>query len=187
VAVTVANLTEGPGTLYTAPFGTTEPLDTALASAPAAPWVDCGGTQGGVKLKVAQTYKELEVDQVVDIPGRRLTKREITIDTNLAEPTMANLKLSLNDGTVTTGTGTAGFEPAYATSAVSPTYTALLLDGYAPGGPQWRRRVVLRKVLSVEDVESAYQKDDQTFIPVTFSAHYVSASIAPFRVVDQTA
>ena len=48
-----------------------------------------------------------------------------------------------------------------------------------------RRRVVVRKVLSIDDVETAYKKDEMNLFPVTFAAHYVSASIKPFRVIDQ--
>lgn len=189
MGVTASNLTEGPGTLYSGLFGAVEPLDASVNAAPAASaWTDMGGTMDGSTFRIAQTYKELEVDQVVDVPGRRLTKRDVSIKTNLAEPTLANLASALNASAPVTGTGYASYDPAFATSAVNPTYSAYILDGYAPGGVGgFRRRVILRRALSTDDVESSYKKDGQTVIPVTFSGHYVSAAIAPFHIVDQTA
>ena len=45
--------------------------------------------------------------------------------------------------------------------------------------------VILRKVLSSDNVEFAYKKEDQTVFSVTWSVHYVSNSIAPFKIVDE--
>lgn len=182
MAVTVSNLILGPGTLYFGVFGAAEPL--SITTEPASPaWSDVGGTTDGVTLTINQEYTELEVDQVVDIPGRRLTKRELTISTNLAEATLKNLALTLNDpSSVTEATGLATLTPAYGSSATQPNYAALIFDGFAPNGK--RRRVIARRVLSVDNTEFAYKKDEQSVFSVTFSAHYVSASVAPFIVLD---
>lgn len=185
--VTVANLIQGPGTLYRGAFGATEPADTAVnTTPPSSSWTDLGGTQDGVKLVISHEYKELEVDQIVDIPERRLIKREPRIETNLAEATLTNLTYALNDttGTTSSGAGFAAFDPTNTTSATQPTYGAYILDGFAPSG--FRRRVFLRRALTVEGIESSYKKDDQTLFPVKFSGHYVSASVRPYRIVDQT-
>jgi hypothetical protein len=191
VAVTTTNLIMGPAALYTGAFGETEPAVTAegIGAAPSSDdWTDVGGTTDGLSLKIAQEYKELEVDQIVDVPGRRLTKRDFSLETNMAEPTLENLSVALNGGTVTVGTsgaaGTTTYEPDDTTSATQPTYRALIVDGYSPDSN--RRRVIVRKVLSTAGVETAYKKDDQTVFKVTFSAHYVSPSIKPFKIVDET-
>jgi hypothetical protein len=185
MSVTTTNLIMGPATLYSGAFGATEPADAAVNATPAvSAWTDTGGTNGGVKLTVDQKYTELTVDQIVDRVGSRLTNREFTVETDLAEATLTNLSLALNGGTAATGSGFASFEPNYASSASQPTYVAVLLDGYAPSS--LRRRVIVRKALSTAKVESSYTKDKQTFIPVTFTGHYVSSSIAPIHVVDQT-
>ncbi|MCW2898571.1 MAG: hypothetical protein JWO67_836 [Streptosporangiaceae bacterium] len=189
MAVTTSNLIQGPADLYSAPFGATEPADTnaAVAAPPTTPWVDCGGTDGGLKLAVDQKYGVLAVDQIVDRAGSRLIGRDFALGTNLAEATLANLQLALGGGgTVTTGTAPAAstFEPAFASSATQPIYSAFCMDGWAPGGA-FRRRVILRKGLSTAKVESTYTKDKQTFIPVEFTGHYVTAAIAPIHVADQ--
>ena len=186
MSVTGTNLVQGPATLYSGAFGAAEPLDTAVNTTPAASsWTDVGGTQDGVKLTIDQSYTELEVDQVVDRVGSRLTKRDFTVETSMAEPTLANLSLALNGGTSASGAGYASFDPSFASSATQPTYKALLFDGWAPGGT-FNRRVIVRKALSTDAVEMAYTKDKQTLYGVKFSGHYVSASIAPVHVVDQT-
>jgi hypothetical protein len=186
VSVTATNLVQGPATLYTGAFGATEPADAVVnAVPPASSWTDVGGTQDGFKLTVDQSYAELEVDQVVDRVGSRLTKRDFTVETSLAEPTLANLSLALNGGTSASAAGYASFEPSFASSATQPTYKALLADGWAPGGA-FNRRMIVRKALSTDAVEIGYTKDKQTLFGVKFSGHYVSASISPIHIVDQT-
>lgn len=191
MGVTVTNLTAGPADIYTAAFGAAETgLFVAAWSAPAsATWTDMGGTDDGIKLVIDQNYMELQVDQIVDIPGRRLTKREITVETKMAEPTMANLKLALNAGTVTASAAFTQFDPVTGdTSATQPNYTAVLFDGWAPATTALRRRVLARRMLSIDGVkDSEYKKDGQTFFGVKFSGHYVSASTAPFKLHDFTA
>lgn len=185
MSVTTTNLIMGPATLYIGNFGATEPADTAVNGTPAASaWTDLGGTQDGAKMAVDQTYTDLEVDQIVDVAGARLTKRLFTIETNLAEPTLENLKYLLNDGTAASGTGFKSFEPVYASSATQPTYRALILDGFSPN--QLRRRFIIRKCLSNDKVESTYKKDGQTLFTVKWSGFYVTAGIAPFKTIDET-
>jgi hypothetical protein len=187
MGVTVNNLIAGPADIYIGAFGAAEPADSAVATAPAsAAWTDMGGTNDGVKWSVDQDFLEMEVDQVVDRVGSRLTKRMIKVETQLAEATLANIVNVLNGGTVTASAAFATYDPATATSATQPTYRALLFDGWAPGASPFRRRVIVRRVLNIDGMkEHTYSKDKQLFVPVTFTAHYVSASTLPFKIVDQ--
>ncbi len=185
MSVTASNLVMGPATIYSGAFGAAEPAETTVNSTPAtSAWTDLGGTLDGAELKVDQKYTDLMVDQIVDKAGGRLTERTIEVTTKLAEPTLANLGFVLNDGTAASGSGFNSFEPNFATSATQPTYRALLLDGYGPNS--FRRRVILRKVLSTAGVKFAYKKGDQTVYDVTFTCYYVSNSISPFHVTDAT-
>jgi len=188
MAVTVTNLTLGPGELFRGEFGAAEPTDTEIntdmsAVASAADWADMGGTQGGITLELNQEYTELEVDQVVDIPGRRLTKREFKINSNLAEPTLENFQLAANGGTITEAAGSRAYEPSMDDSGDTPTYSALVFDGYGPNS--LKRRVIARRVLNVASVGQEYMKDSQTLFPVEFSCHYVTKAIRPFRYIDE--
>lgn len=183
--ITVTNLTQGPGDLYSGAVGAVEPADTSINISPAASaWNGLGGTSGGVKLTIVQTYDELDVDQIVDIPGRRKTKREYNIDTSLAEPTLENFQLALNETPPVTGSNWKSVTPTNDNSASQPNYIALIFDGYAPGS--FRRRVIGRRMLSTNNATLEYGKKNQTLIPVTFGAHFVSSVITPFKIVDQT-
>lgn len=184
MAVTVTNLIQGPGTLYYAEFPAEEPDEGDVnTTPPTSTWTDVGGTQDGVTLTVEREFAELEVDQIVDVPERRITKRDLQVATNLAEGTLENFKLVQNGGAITSGAGYRAYDPADDVSSTQPTYSALMFDGFGPNA--LRRRFIVRKALSIESPEMAYKKDEQTLIPVTFGAHYVSASTKPFRVIDQ--
>ena len=180
MAVTTINLLQGPALARIAPFGSVEPVKgpTAATVAPDPVWTDIGGTTDGVTVNISQEYSEMEVDQLVDTPESRLVKRGFTIETNMAEATLANLKLSLNGGTLVDGE----FEPADVDSASRPAYMALMLDGPGEGGLP--RRFIGRKLLSVEGTEFAYEKEDQQVFTVTLRGHYVSKTIRPFRIIN---
>lgn len=187
MAVNVVNLIQGPATMYHGWHGTaTEIASSAINTTPAVSggWSDVGGTLDGVALNVAIEWSELAVDQIVDVPGRRMTKRDMSVQTQMAEGTIENLNRSLNGGTSATGTGFKSYEPAMDNSAVTPTYSTILLDGIAENSR--RRRVHARKTLQTEGVESSYKKDEQWVIPATFSTHYVTSSTPPFKIVDAT-
>ncbi|GAA4082714.1 hypothetical protein [Actinomadura miaoliensis] len=188
MAVTVTNLIQGPADLFVGQFGATEPPEEEVAlpvdeTSVATEWRDIGGTQGGVTLEVELEYSELEVDQIVDIPESRLTKRTFKVNTNMAEPTLENLRFAFNGGTINTGAGYKSYSPTMDNSAVSPNYSAAIFDGIAPAG--LRRRVIVRKVINEATVEQESVKDGQTLLPVELKAHYVSRSVPPFDYVDE--
>jgi len=191
MAVNVINLTMGPGELYWGSTTATLPDDDEVGNripaitAIAEEWTDLGGTNGGVTLELSLDYTELEVDQVVDIVGRRLTKREMKLNTSLAETTLENFKIANNGGEITTVTGShATFEPLNDTSSATPNYISLIFDG-VNGDSSKRRRVIARRVLSVAGVGQEYSKDSQTLFPVEFSCHFVDENTAPFKYIDE--
>lgn len=180
--VVTLNLLAGAGQLWTGSFGAAEPADPITA--PAGPdWTPVGGTDGGVTADVSQTFLELKVDQIQWKVGRQRTGLDCTVKTSLAEITLANLMLSLNGGTLdTAGLTFDQYEPPSGTDNGVMAYKALLFRGVAPSGKV--RQLVVRKVLSIDNIGKAYKKDAQTLIPVTFGAHWVSDAIAPFRYQD---
>lgn len=181
MAVTSDNLILGSATLYIASFGAAEPADAKVA--PAVAWTDLGATTDGVTITVSPDYTELVADQVIDRVGSRMTSRTITVSTNLAEATLDNFRTAVSGGTISAAAaGKKTFDLAIANSG-EPAYQALLIDGIAPGGR--KRRIVVRKVLSTDDVEFAYSKEDQTVYSVTFTAHYVDATKSPLSMIDE--
>ena len=193
MAGSTENLIQGVGFLYVATIGTSEPADADIADPPGAEWRGLGFTQEGVTLTISQEYTALEVDQLVDVPGQRLTSRNVVVATSLAEATLDNLASALNELAAqvvetAAGAGTPGtkkFEPRADGLQGEPDYAMILLDGYAPNG--FPRRVIVRRALQTGEVEAANTKDGQTVFPVEFAGHYVSSSVAPYKVVDQTA
>lgn len=181
----VENLIQGVGYLYSGALNATEPADGDVGDPPASgTWTPLGFTNEGVTITISQEYSELEVDQIADVPGRRLVKREINVATSLAEPTLENLEAILNGGTSATGAGFKNFQPDMPElGTTQPAYIALIFDGFAPGGKM--RRLLLRKALQVGDIEVASAKDGQTVFPCEFHGHYVSSTIAPYKVVDE--
>jgi hypothetical protein len=177
--VTTSNLIQGPAVLYTAVFGATEPA--TVSTAPAAAWTDVGGTKEGLELTFADEYGVLEVDQEVYDMGRRRTKRVVTAKTSLAEATLANLATAIANSAPVTNV----VEGDIGLAAFAPPYQALLIDGIAPGG--FRRRIILRRTLPTDSVGMAYKKDGQTLLPVTWSLHYVSSTIKPWKIEDAVA
>ncbi len=183
---------QGAGRMYTGVFSASaanEPSLSAINVAPqASAWTYTGFTSDGITITVDQSFSETRVDQLADRVGTKLTERQLTLQANLAEATLANLSLGFNGGTITTAASYSYYEPTYDGSELQPTYIAVLFDGYAPAsaaGVSKRRRIILRKAISTENIESAYKKDSLTLVPVTFTSHYVSDSVAPFRIIDE--
>lgn len=195
IAVNAGNLIMGPARLYVAPFGSTEPTDASVTpngttTPPSSPWVDAGGTDGGVTFEADNTYTPLAVDQLTMEVGARLTAMKFTVTTKLSEITLANLQTALNSiGTTASGTGYQTMDISVASSSTQPTYAALIIDGWAPmlstGAPALRR-IIVRKVLSQVKATLAYDKKTQQSLDCSFQAYYVSSSIAPVHVVEQT-
>jgi hypothetical protein len=184
---------QGPAKMYTGLFSLTAALEPSLANINAAPqasaWTYTGFTSDGATITINQTFSEMRVDQLADRVGSKMTERELSVATSLAEATLENFTLGFNGGTITSGANYRYFEPVYDGTELQPLYVAILLDGYAPSsstGVSKRRRFCVRKVLSTENVETAYKKDALTLVPVTFTSHYVSDTVAPFRIIDES-
>lgn len=182
--VDTANLAMGPGDIYVSDFGAAEPLDSQVNGTPAASaYTNPGGTLGGMVFTVARTYKELEVDQITETPERRLIKVEVMFKTKLAEVTFDNLVLALNGGTITDGGVThESYDPDDVTSGDSPEYKKIIFDGF--GGAGKRRRVVIRKALSTDNLDVNNAKEDQSVYPVTWTSHYVGGGVKSWRVIN---
>lgn len=100
----------GPGTLYTAPIGTTEPL--SLSSFPlAGPWVDLGYTESGTTFTTSYTAQAVMVDEEYTRISTTITDKTGVVAFALAQITAANLKLAYTGGTITTNVGDVQFEP----------------------------------------------------------------------------
>lgn len=112
MTVRTSNLLMGPAELFAGPFGAPEPANAAAAIPNV--FRDLGGTDGGAELTLGQTYTPMTVDQVAMPVGSRLTEQTCRIATSLAEATLANLRLALNQGAGTSEVQTLGLGAATA-------------------------------------------------------------------------
>jgi len=127
---------------------------------------------------------------LVDPIGARFTARTIQVMVNLLEPTLINLQIAFNNAaTVNVLSGVTTFDPQTTTSATQPIYSQLIIDGWAPtleSGLQAKRRLIVRKVLNDVKASAKYDMTNQVTWDCTFTAYYVSSTLPPFHVVDQT-
>lgn len=185
------NAVAGPADIYTGLFQAVEPADSLVNTAPpSSSWTFAGGTLGGATVNFNQAFFTLRMDQTPYPIGNRPTEITPQVVVELAEPTLANLKLSLiNNGTVVSSSGYSTYDPPNDVTVYQPTYSALIVHGWAPqstAGVTKRRMFIVRKVLSTANVGLPYKKDGQTVVPVTFTAHYVSGSVKPYHIIDET-
>lgn len=182
MTVTPGNLALGPGDLYVGEFGAPEPLIQEINNTPAtSSFPGVGGTMGGLAFTVTNTWKELDVDQIIEVPERRRTKREVSLKTSMAEITLANFTIAMTGGTTVTSNATADeYTPDDTNSGASPAYKSIIFDGF--GGSGLRRRVFVRKCLNTDNSDVQSHPDNQTVIPVTFHSHYVSAAVRSWKV-----
>jgi hypothetical protein len=190
--VVASNLVLGPCDLYVGPFGAAEPPDSAITPnpmPPGFPFIDVGGTDGGVTFEVDETLTSLTADQVTMDLGARSTETKITVTAKLAEVTLANFQLAINQiGSFAQGDGFATLDIPVGVTSTQPLYSSLIIDGFAPNLPNGmsaRRRIIVRKVLSQPKVSLVYDKKTQNSYDITWQCYYVSASVDPAHVVDQ--
>lgn len=193
MAVTPTNLCSGPATLSYGAFGTTEPAYSAITSPPGAGWTDVGMTADGtaVLLEIDHTITEFSAEQLVDPIAGRLTKRVIQVTATLQEATLQNINLALNSlTTISSGAGYSVLDPITSGAGTQPTYTALIIDGWAPttGTTETacRRRTVIRRCLSSSKVDHEWEKTKPVTYQCTWTGYYVSQSVAPYEIIDQT-
>jgi hypothetical protein len=184
----------GPASVFTGLFGATEPAYSAITSPPSSSvWTDVGGTADGtaVLLEVEHSLTEIHVEQLIDPVGARVSKRVIQVTVDLEEATLNNLNLAMNQlSTQSSGTGYTVFDPLTSITSFQPTYMAILIDGWAPttgtSETECRRRMIIRKCLSSSKADLEYEKTKPVLFHTTWTGFWVSSSIAPFEIIDQT-
>ena len=187
------SLVMGPATVYIADFESPEPLDSDITTDPSSLyWVDIGTTLDGVTILVKHEFESPELVQVPDKAMSRLKRRRITASFSMAEPTLNNILYALDNGTLDSGVGYSSYTPPAVMDRATPlTYRAVMIDGWAPGFSETnenqhrRRRVILRKCLSIEGTNMTYSKDKLTSCDVTWAVHRIDGTTPPFKIIDE--
>lgn len=139
---TPANVRVGPGWLYIAPLGSTEPTD--LAAAWDAAWVALGYTDEGPEFVFDRTVEEVMVAEELDPIKIFETRRSARVNVAAAEMTARNLQVALNGGTINVGGTVTTFEPPDAGD-----FTYVMIGWEATDGLE---RWIFRKALSSDTV-----------------------------------
>lgn len=93
---TPGNVDLGPGRLYYAPLGTTEPT-TCSAALPSA-WIAVGYTEDGTEVQTNITSEAIEVAEELDPIAFEQTRRQTQLGIQMAEATKKRLALALGAG-----------------------------------------------------------------------------------------
>lgn len=170
----------GPGRLYVAPLGTTEPT-SASAALPSA-WVAIGYTEDGSAFASDITSEPVEVAEELDPISYVNTRRLNRVSFSMAEATARNLVLALGGGAATANDGTS-VEPPDAGAEVA---VMLVWDSEETPGAS-NVRWIYRQAKPSGTIEIAHRKAPaKSLIPVTFNLEK-PASAKPFRVYPNAA
>lgn len=172
---TPLNVTLGPGRLYVAPVGTTEPTNCS-AALPSA-WVAVGYTDEGTAFQFETTTEGVVVAEEID-PIRFVgTARATRLVVAMAETTARNFGLSLGKGIGTPNDSTV-LDPPNADAQVD----VMLVWDSDDTPTAANRRHLFRQCRPSGQVEMANRKAPQKrLIGTTFDCSKPSGALQPFR------
>jgi hypothetical protein len=171
---TPTNVRVGPGKLYIAPVGSTEP--TGLSGAWDAAWVRVGYTDEGSMFGFDQTFEDIEVEEEYDAIDTLQTQRSIMVSFAAAELTATNLQRALNGGTIETAGEVITFEPP---AAGEVTRVAIGWES-----DDAKERWVFRRCVQRGSVEIARRKaPNKATIPMEFRVTVPDGGGAPFKAL----
>lgn len=157
---TPADVHIGPGLLYVAPIGTTEPT-TGSGTLPSA-WVPIGYTEDGHTFTTETTVEGIEVEELLTPIKYASTSRESRLEVAMAETNVRNWAIALNGGDI--GTPTGGFV-TFEPPALGDEQRLMVMWQSDEGD----EGLLLRKALSSGAIAVARKKaPDKATIPVTF-------------------
>ena len=161
-SITASNVVIGVAYLYTAAADTAKPASPpGPAGAAPAGYTYVGATEEGVSLtmdrEVEDHYVEESSIQVFSTPGNST----FSIECQLAESTLANWKLGVGGGTISSG---------LLTLSDTLDVVAIYLDGPAPTAAATNRRTIyIPRANSIGGLEVAYRRNEsKQLITATF-------------------
>lgn len=172
----------GPGLLYIAPPGSTEPVNLTTPWATVdADWQAIGYTEEGHEFSSEPSFEPITVaEELSPIRYEEADKTEM-LSFAAAEMTVDNLTRAFNGGTVTTLSGTVvRFEPP----AIGQASRAMLGWESQDGTERW----VFRKCVQAGTVTIARRKSpEKALIAMQFNLEVVGGGIKPWTAIVDTA
>lgn len=173
---TSTNVQTGPGRLYIAPIGTTEPT-SASAALPSA-WSPVGYTDQGHEFATDITSEAIEVAEELDPIRYENTRRISRVTFSMAEATQRNLAMALGSGASTANDGTA-LEPPTAGSEVG---VMIVWDSEEDPTTTGNVRWIYRQAKPSGTITVGHGKAPaKALIPVTFNLEKPTG-LAPVKV-----
>lgn len=172
----------GPGLLYIATLGTTEPTNlTTPWSTVSANWNAIGYTEEGHEFSSEPSFEAIEVaEELVPIRYEEANKSE-SLTFSAAEMTVDNLTRAFNGGTVTTLSGSV---KRYEPPAIGQAVRAMLGWESDDGTERW----VFRKCVQAGNVTIARRKSpDKALIAMQFNLEVVGGGVKPWTAIMDTA
>lgn len=170
------NVDLGPGRLYYAPLGTTEPTNcsTALPSA----WSAVGYTEDGTSVDFEITSEAVEVAEEVSPIAYEQTKRTTKLTVSMAEATKKRLALALGAGAGVSDTS-AVFNPPAPGDVVGVMFVWDSMDTTDATNKRW----LFRQATPSGTVNIARRKAPQkALIAVTFDCAKPTSALEAFAV-----
>lgn len=151
----------GPGKLYCADIGTTEPT-SASAALPSA-WREIGWTEEGSAFSTETTVEAINVAEEFDPPKYQPTGRTSSVTFAMAQTVRSNLLLALNAGASEADNGDAVEPP-------DPGQEVRVMLVWESDDAEPARRWIFRRCLASGALEIARRKaPTKATIPVTFN------------------
>lgn len=167
----------GPGYLYLAPIGTTEPTDlVATWAAVSAAWTLLGFTDTGSTFNYQLNTSQVLVAETLDPISNAPDSRDMSVQFSMAEITATHLKYAFNGGTITTASGCVYFEPPDLGTEVR-----VMLGFQSEDGTE---RWIYRQCFNNGQVALPRQKGSaKAVIPVQFLLELPANGLRPFRAI----
>lgn len=169
----------GPGYLFIAVLGSTEPDD--LTTAWDAAWVPIGYTQEGSSFSYQPSFEDVEVAEELDPIDSISTGRQIQVSFSAAELTAENFKRAMNGGTITiVGTAPDDFYTFEPPDLGDETQVMLGFES-----EDHQERWVYRQCKQTGNIETARRKGaEKGLVPMEFRAYVPAAGGRPFKMMN---
>jgi hypothetical protein len=200
MAQSITEVLLGTGTLYTvlesdlngASPNATFPTDPTTAPS-SSYFTDIGYSEGGFSLEYDKTFEDIMVAEEIDPIKTIKTAQEVRITGELAQASLANLKLAMAGGTISEDTPSAGFSQLAPPTTDSFIEYGLLLRVNAPGtdegGTAKSRDIQVPRAVNIGAFSMVHAKAPQK-VTVTIEYKVLKPnSDAPFanifKVIDE--
>lgn len=173
---TAANIHLGPGRLYYAPLGTSEP--TSCSAALPSAWLAAGYTEDGTSVETEISTEMIEVAEELEPIRVVQTSRRTRVSLQMAEMAVSRLALAMGAGATRTDTAVAFEFPA------PDAIVGVMLVWDSMDTPDaTNRRWVFREVYPSGNISISRKKAPaKATMPVTFVAVQPSGQTSPVKI-----